>query len=1020
MVTDSLRVFLSHTSELVRFPERRSFVAAAKDAVARAGDAVADMEYFTARKDSPAQYCRDVVRGCDVYVGLIGFRYGSPVRDQPDVSYTELEFNVATEAALPRLVFLLDEDAVSAIMPSALLEEPGSKARQAAFRQRLRDTGVTVRTVATPEQLELLLFQALLESRLTGASTPRLPVAVPLGRLPPEVRGRDDLLAEMRSSLSRSFLTWPQKRTSPRTWVLAGMGGMGKSTAALAVAQAARSRGWRVWWVSASDQASLTGGMLEVLRLLRAPESVTRPVLEGAPTAPDCAWEFLNGPHRAGRRWLLILDNADTPAVLCGYDSASPSDYSGWLRADPSGMVILTTRVRDPKTWGRGVALRELRPLDDAAAAKVLTDLASDDTDQGGNQAIALGRRLGGLPLALHLAGSYLASPFAQRHGFADYRQALDGAGLADALADLDDPGAMARANIQRTWDLSLAALDADECPQARSLLSLLSCYAPATPIPASLLEAKDLAGLLQPASQDPAADGQHQARKQRWLRDGLQGLATVGLIDIANENTSMTTPAVTVHPVVADVNRAWLLARATPGLPATGEAAAQLLRAFTGQLSCAQPADWRAWMEVTPHLAALLDWLAAKLSAETLAGILSVSDPAISALRSSGAIPAAEKLSRSSVTAAELLGRDHPVSLTVRHRFGQVLSAQGQDTAAERLYRQLLDDQRRVLGKDDPATLATRHDLAWVIECQGRYQEAEEMYRRLISEQQQALGKEHPWTLATGTLHARAIALQGHYQEAERLARVALADQRRTLGGDHPDTLHTRHNLAWMVALGGRYAEGEQLCRGILADRERVLGQQHPATLTTRLRLARIIADQGRYAEGEQVCREVLAEREQILGQHHPATLTTRNLLGRAVGLQGRYAEAEEIYRDVLADRLKLISHDHPQALMSRHNMAWMIGRQGRYQEAQAMLIEVLADRKRVLGEQHPDTLSVYFRLAEVIAAQGRRADAESLYRQALVGRQQALGEDHPETVAAREALTTLTASHPSSVLKF
>jgi hypothetical protein len=130
------------------------------------------MADFAAIDQAPAAVCEQRVRNCDVLVGIYGLRYGSPVRDQPEVSYTELEFITATEAAMPRLIFLINADSEELGLPAKALVDRDYGDRQDAFIQRVKDAGLTPKFFRNPDDLKGLVERSLRElAELRRAST---------------------------------------------------------------------------------------------------------------------------------------------------------------------------------------------------------------------------------------------------------------------------------------------------------------------------------------------------------------------------------------------------------------------------------------------------------------------------------------------------------------------------------------------------------------------------------------------------------------------------------------------------------------------------------------------------------------------------------------------------------------------------------------------------------------------------------------------------------------------------------
>jgi SOS-response transcriptional repressor LexA len=171
------RVLLSHTAELRQYPiGQKSFISAAEAAVARAGDAVVDMAYFTAQPSPSAEACRRAVLAADIYVLIAGFHFGSPVVGRPDISHTELEYEIAEEAGKPRFAFLLSKKATGGDYELFNDENPSEQADQEAFRQRVGNE-LAFTEFTNPDQLETCLYQALREqaSEQSASGSPDQP-----------------------------------------------------------------------------------------------------------------------------------------------------------------------------------------------------------------------------------------------------------------------------------------------------------------------------------------------------------------------------------------------------------------------------------------------------------------------------------------------------------------------------------------------------------------------------------------------------------------------------------------------------------------------------------------------------------------------------------------------------------------------------------------------------------------------------------------------------------------------------
>jgi tetratricopeptide (TPR) repeat protein/transposase-like protein len=759
--------------------------------------------------------------------------------------------------------------------------------------------------------------------------TPPAPVSTrpPVGRLDsePRVRGRDQLVAALLGSVLGSTLL----RDEAGVHLLHGLGGCGKSTVALTVAQAAMASGVRTWWLAADDAAVLATGMTSIaLELGIAPDELR------LGSVPDVIWRAFEALEEP---WLLVLDNVDDPVGVLAAHSGGVTDGTGWLRSTLTalGTVIVTTRDSGEGTWGARtpswLGLHKVDCLTPADGAEILLELTGGQAG-GEAEAARLAERLGGLPLALVLAGRYLAEAarIPQPWGcpglpvrFADCLRNLDsGQGngvLEPGVITGSAPGRPDHTALDRTWDLSLTLLSRRGYPFARALLQLLACFG-ASGIPYE--------ELLQPRSLAASALFADVSPRAVW--GALQGLASVGLVELADSGPGGgATRLLWLHPLVRDIARHHDTVRrdASDYLALI----TALLAPIVDGVDPKQPATWARWALLSDHCAAPLG----------LIGDLGLSPHAVP-----------------------------PAAIDIANRAAGYLRASGYLSRAATAYASVLAVATRVFPASDPRLLAIRHDAARLRYDQGHLHEAEGEAREVLALRAARLGMEHPDTLATQYQLGRVLLDRGKLAEAGRVFMATCQARSKVLGETHPDTLTSRSGIADYLFADGRHAEARTIYEQVLQGRTECLGARHPATLVTRHCLAQVRCHLGDLDGMEHELRSLLADNTDVRGEAHPRTLGVCQSLVELLHDAGRLDEAEELAAVLVADRRRVLGDAHPATLVSRHRLGMILLDQGALAEADRFLTGVLIDRQRVFGPHHSSTV----RSQETIRALHRR----------------------------------------------
>jgi tetratricopeptide (TPR) repeat protein len=314
------------------------------------------------------------------------------------------------------------------------------------------------------------------------------------------------------------------------------------------------------------------------------------------------------------------------------------------------------------------------------------------------------------------------------------------------------------------------------------------------------------------------------------------------------------------------------------------------------------------------------------------------------------------------------------------------------------------------IFGERHPDTATSLNNLGVAYGELGNYQKQLEYCQEALELRKEIHGEKHSNTARTFNDLGDAYGNLGNYQKQLEYYQLALKIREEIHEVKHPNTAQSLNKLGIAYGNLGDHQKQLEYCGEAFELTKEIYGEKHPNTAQSLNNMGLAYGNLRIYQKQLEYSRQALELSKEILGEKHPDIAECLNNLGCAYGNLGDYQTKLDYCQQALDLSKEILGETHPQNAFFIGNIGDSFFHLNNIPKAKEYAEKAYSLWRETLGDQHPHTVKSAINLSTVLVRQNHYYPAFQLLNNAI----KQLPINHLRYVEIKKALEEVRAKVP------